>query len=178
MPSALVQIVRTHWTKRSRGGPAAARRAALPRAFLLERAPGYGELFLDELVLWEPDFSPTRRIRPHTAVGDLPAADGVRLLREGDLLRVQFAFPANGGAPLRSTVDPAGNTVPLVQDVCRLAPDQWARVEWNARTSSIDTGEWSYRLITVNVAFGTEFERDLFASTPPSATCSHLADLW
>ncbi|MFE3499738.1 hypothetical protein ACFXPX_19110 [Kitasatospora sp. NPDC059146] len=131
-----VQWIRTSWTKRSRGGEAAARRNAAPVGFTIPNAPS----------------SLAHVVRMHERDGFEPSGGQEELgkvdvqLREADgrlrvLPRVQplFAVPARPRRP------------PAV----RLVPGQWVRWQLNYRFSSAaGTQDWSYWLDTFNVAYG------------------------
>jgi hypothetical protein len=139
--------VRTSWTKRSRGGPEAARRNAAPIAFPLScrTLP-----FLHEVVMSEPD-----GFQPRSATCDLPdsSLNSGLLLKEADgLLRVQVVVTPFG-APRRDRRPPAR----------RLRTGEWLRWQVNYRLSGYE--EWTYCLHTFNVGYGPARE-DLFLGTP------------
>ncbi|MEV0039084.1 hypothetical protein [Streptomyces sp. NPDC050804] len=142
-----VQWIRTSWTKRSRGGPAAARRNAVPVGFRVPRMP--------------PSVAHVVRMReqdgfdPHDCQEDLREVD-VRLREDdrrlGVLPRVQplFAIPPRPRRP------------PAV----RLVPGQWVRWQLNYRFSSAaGVRDWSYWLDTFNIAYGP-VGTDVFLSPP------------
>jgi len=175
----VVQVIRVHWTKRSRGDSAAALRARAPRAAALAAptANPAGRIRVDELTIGEPDFQATRTTTRYADPADLPTSTGVRLHREGDLLRVRFEYPPDGGLPARSKVDASGTRVPLTEHCFTLPAGAWGRVEWNGRRTAVGTGAWSYHLTTVNIAFGRQVAVDVFLASPPVAVHSQLADL-
>jgi hypothetical protein len=133
----VVQWVRTSWTKRSRGGVAATRRNAVPVAFEL---PTVSAPLVHEVVMCEHD-----DFQPRSSVShELPEADGGVLVRaEGDRLRVQL-MDNPSGMPRRWRRPPA----------VRLAPGGWLRWQINYRFSGGCCGEWTYRLDTLNLAYG------------------------
>jgi hypothetical protein len=147
----VVQWVRTSWTKQSRGGPEATRRNAAPIAFLLPEEP---LPFVHEVLMHEHD-----GFQPHaTAKPWLPGKTsntGV-LLRETDgLLRVELT-PTPFGMPRRSRRPPA----------IRLAPGQWVRWQINYRFSGFSSGDWTYRLDTLNLLNGPLLHTDQFLAEP------------
>jgi hypothetical protein len=84
----IAQWVRTTWTKHSRGGAAAQRRATVPVAFPLPEvaAPMVHEVTVDELLV------------PQTVVRyDEPRPDEVELMEESALLRVHLVPDPSGG---------------------------------------------------------------------------------
>jgi hypothetical protein len=133
---AIVQVVRTSWTKRSRGGLEAARRNAAPEGLVLPttRPPLVHEVLIDEAVGFEPR---------EVARGELAAVELVQLRLEHGLLRVQCPVTP-WGMPRRWRRPPA----------VRLAPGEWLRWQVNYRFAGSCGGDWSYRLDTLNVAHG------------------------
>ncbi|MFD7448743.1 hypothetical protein [Kitasatospora sp. NPDC059827] len=142
-----VQWIRTSWTKRSRGGEAAARRNAAPVGFTVPNAPS----------------SLAHVVRMHERDGFEPSGGLEELskvdvqLREVDgrlrvLPRVQPLF----------AVPPRPRRPPAV----RLVPGQWVRWQLNYRFSSAaGMQDWSYWLDTFNVAYGP-VTADVFLSEP------------
>ncbi|MFE7275028.1 hypothetical protein [Streptomyces sp. NPDC057623] len=143
---AVVQRVRTSWTKKSRGGPEAARRNAAPTAFLL---PAGLSCALHEVAMGESE-----SFEPRTWVTDL--SDPGTILREVDgLLRVDPPKVTMFGMPRRDRRPPA----------VRLAPGQWLQWQINYRIVGSCSGEWSYRLETFNVVHGSATP-DVFLGVP------------
>ncbi len=134
----LVQWVRTYWTKRSRGAPGAARRNALPEAFLLPRAAAP---FVHEVRMYECD-----GFAPHPAVtSGLPPAAEVELAGAGGVLTVLLVRDASGWPTARP---PAWRPAAV-----ELRPGQTLRWQVNYRFAAEDG--WYYRLDTLNVCCGT-----------------------
>ncbi|MGW4561721.1 hypothetical protein ACWEN3_04685 [Streptomyces sp. NPDC004561] len=142
-----VQWVRTSWTKRSRGGAAAARRNAVPAGFPLPPAP----LPLAHVVraAERDDFVPRES---RAELRDLALS-----LRQGeDTLRVLARVEPLFGLPPRPRRPPA----------VRLRPGQWVRWRLNYRFSSAaGMADWSYWLDTFNVAYGP-VDREVFLAEP------------
>ncbi|MDT0546350.1 MULTISPECIES: hypothetical protein [Streptomyces] len=143
---AVVQWVRTEWTKTSRGGTEAARRNAAPLAFPLP--PGLASA-VHEVVMREAD-----AFEPHTSVRELPDP-GVALREAGGLLRVRPPEASLFSMPRRHRRPPA----------VRLGPGEWLRWRINYRFVGFCGGEWSYRLDTLNVAYGPAAP-DVFLGSP------------
>ncbi|WP_030891685.1 hypothetical protein [Streptomyces sp. NRRL S-1868] len=143
----VVQWVRTSWTKRSRGGEAAARRNAAPVGFSLPSMA--------------PSFAHVVRMHERDGFAPFDAQEDVRgislQLRETDgLLRVQPRLEPLLAMPPRPRRPPA----------VRLAPGQWVRWQLNYRFSSAaGMQDWSYWLDTFNVAHGP-VEAQVFLSQP------------
>jgi hypothetical protein len=140
------QWVRTSWTKRSRGGPAAARRNAAPVGFALPtlRCPVVHEVLMDEA----DEFEPRESLRD----GQPDRADV--LLEESDgRLRVELVV-TRWGLPRRRRRPPA----------VWLELGEWVRWQVNYRFSS-RLSDWSYRLDTLNLAYGPTI-MDVFTESP------------
>ncbi|MEQ0563670.1 hypothetical protein ABJI51_31720 [Amycolatopsis sp. NEAU-NG30] len=132
----VAQRVRTTWSKRSRGGPAAAVRNRVPAAFPLPEGAVVHEVDVDESTGFVPRFR-------------LPdELDGVTLREAGGELTVWL-----GLAPMSW---PRREWRP--EPVC-LRPGEWLRWQINYRFGSTCEcgGAWRYRLETLNVAYGTDF---------------------
>ncbi|MER5890593.1 hypothetical protein ABT160_42775 [Streptomyces sp. NPDC001941] len=156
----VIQWVRTSWTKRSRGGPEASRRNAAPTAFPL---PLLAPPYVHEVLLREADgFQP--RFVTREGLPDSVADIGVVLREDGGKLRVQPAVTPFG-LPRRWRRPPA----------VRLARGEWLRWQVNYRFTGTHGGEWTYRLDTLNIAYGTA-AADLFLGTP-TRSFSELAAL-
>lgn len=143
----VAQWVRTSWTKLSRGGEAAARRNAVPVAFVLPQVtpPLVHEVLIDEGEEFQPR-SAIQRGEPRPADVLLQDVDGV--LRVA-LVAVPF------GMPLRRRRSPA----------VRLRRGEWLRWLINYRFVGSRRGDWWYRLDTLNLAYGL-VESDLFLGRP------------
>ncbi|MER5382408.1 hypothetical protein ABT040_19370 [Streptomyces sp. NPDC002688] len=148
---AVVQRVLTSWTKKSRGGAEATRRNAAPTAFLL---PSRLSSALHEVAMWESEsFVPRMQVRDLLNPGTV--------LREMDgLLRVDPPEVTMFGMPRRNRRPPA----------VRLAPGQWLQWQINYRFVGSCGGEWSYRLETFNIFYGSA-EPGAFLGVP-----SHRVD--
>jgi hypothetical protein len=142
----VVQRVRTSWTKASRGGHEAALRNAASTAFRLPPGLSSG---LHEVALWE-----YASFRPEVLVGDL--ADCGMVLHEVDG-RLSAGPPdaVPGGVPRRDWRPPA----------VLLAPGQWLRWQINYRFGG--RTNWTYRLDTFNVAYGSP-PPNVFLGAPPT----------
>ncbi|MFE7670667.1 hypothetical protein ACFU5N_00435 [Streptomyces albidoflavus] len=143
---AVVQRVRTSWTKKSRGGPEAARRNAVPTAFLLP--VGMGSALHDVTARESGSFEPHMRVR------DLAAA-GLILREAHGLLRVDPPEVSMFGMPRRNRRPPA----------VRLAPGEWLRWQINLRFVGRCDGAWSYQLATFNISYGCA-PLEVFLSSP------------
>jgi hypothetical protein len=144
----VAQWVRTWWTKQSRSGEAAARRNALPVAFVLPEVT-YPMVHAVVMKEWEGEFraqSSVLRARPDNHEVELREAEG--------LLRVMLV-----SAQLPTVIR---RRPPAV----RLQHGQWLRWQITYRQASmLGRGPWYYRLDTLNLAYG-QVNRDIFLGTP------------
>jgi hypothetical protein len=141
----IAQWVRTSWTKRSRGGAAAARRNAAPSGFPLPvvQSPLVHTVMMAE----QDDFEPRESVH----YGELDQAD-VLLVEADNRIRVELvATPF--GLPRRWRRPPA----------VRLSQGEWARWQINYRFP-YESG-WSYRLDILNLAYGP-VSADVFTGVP------------
>ncbi|MEV6301511.1 hypothetical protein AB0M02_19025 [Actinoplanes sp. NPDC051861] len=152
----VAQWVSTEWTKRSRGGPDAARRHAAPVGF---RLPALRTGVVHEVVMAERNgFEPIESLGAEPAEREPSAARcGLRLVRKGERVRVEL-LPARGGTTQAASRRPSG---------IWLAPGEWLRWQVNYRVSwpLIQDGRWSYRQDTLNLALGL-VHPELFFGTP------------
>ncbi|MEV4280956.1 hypothetical protein [Actinoplanes xinjiangensis] len=151
----VTQWVTTEWTRRSRGGPGAALRSAVPQGF---RLPARWRSVVHEVMITERnDF------RPIESIGAEPperepglARSGLRLVRADKGVRVEL-LPARLGDPSRGRRPSA----------VWLAPGEWLRWQVNYRMSGqrIDGGRGEYRQDTLNIAVGPA-DPELFFGEP------------
>jgi hypothetical protein len=143
----VAQWIHTSWTKRSRGGAAAARRNAAPVGFAVPHAP--------------PPFAHVVRMREHDGFQPAESIEALTeidvILREaGGRLRVMPRVSPLHGVPPRRRRPPA----------VRLTPGQWVRWQLNYRYSSLaGMQDWSYWLDTFNIAYGP-VDPDVFLGQP------------
>ncbi|MET8357948.1 hypothetical protein [Micromonospora sp. NPDC005171] len=144
---AVVQWVRTTWTKRSRGGAEATRRNAVPVSFAL---PAQAMPLTHEVDMAEAD-----GFEPREGLVRAPYRSEVRLRLADGQLRVELLASA-WGMPRRHRRPPA----------VRLAYGEWLRWQINYRFTGMSGGAWRYRLDTLNLAHGA-VPADTFLGEPP-----------
>jgi hypothetical protein len=189
-PTVTIQWVRHRWTKASRGGAGAARRARLPVAFALpEPAPSdrffVHRIDLDEEEdfvarvsdwrgaleeLFDADASPTREtrlggrsLRTLTAAAALEFRAHVVLSRKEDRLSIALAPNPHSAPPLPARP-------PFL-----LEPGAVAHLEhlqrWPAETFGFRAQEpWAYVRTVFHVAWCVRYEADLFRARVPDVT--------
>lgn len=153
----IAQLVRTKWTKRSRGGAGAARRNATPTAFLLPSVhpPLTHTVVMDERDGFEPAES-LEYARPDNAIVLLKEVYG----------RLRVHPGAANGLPQRKRRPPA----------VWLAHGEWIQWQVNYRFSGYSI-EWIYRLDTWNIAYG-EAKPDTFTTGTPTRYVDERARLF
>jgi hypothetical protein len=141
----IAQWVRTSWTKRSRGGPAATRRNAAPSGFPLPivQLPLVHTVMMAE----RDDFEPRESLH----YGEPDQAD-VLLMEADGRLRIELVVTPFG-MPRRWRRPPA----------VRLSRGEWVRWQVNYRFP-YESG-WNYRLDTLNLAYSLE-SSDVFTGVP------------
>ena len=149
-PALHVQIIRTHWTKRSRGAPAATARARVPLALpVAVAALQRGQLTVETYNFGEPDFARSQHYQ--TEVFDLSA----------NLRYEHGAFSFDWNGKIASTFwqwsaynvgAPQPNFSDREMGYFEIAPNDWIRLRWRGRFSDQDTGKWWYEQTVVNVA--------------------------
>ena len=150
MKSALyVQIIRTRWTKSSRGAPAATARARVPLALpVAVAALRRGQLSIAIHSFGESDFSRPfhSKTETHELANDLRYEQGAFTLRwNGKAAQTDWQWNYwNVGAP-----EPRFSTGHLGR--FEIAPDSWVRLHWQGRITHLE-GDWEYRKTVVNVA--------------------------
>ena len=148
-PALHVQIIRTTWTKSSRGAPSATARASVPLALpVAVAALRRGQLSVEIYNFGEPDFAlpATPKIEKHELANDLRWEHGTFSLRwNGKIARTDWQWKYwDVGAP-----EPNFITRHLGQ--LEIAPDSWVRLHWQGRITHLE-GDWEYRKVVVNVA--------------------------
>jgi hypothetical protein len=174
----LLQVIRTVWTKASRGGALASRRNAVPDAlpFLAALPPRHPQGILVHRVEFteKAGFS-----LPASADSDSVEESSTRILgvlveRLGSNLHVTLDLdPARGvsGAPPRIAAIHGGAPPEF-----SLQTGEWGRVSYNSRYSP-DEGWW-YEKVVANTALLEKFDPRVFLRTDPSQELSDMAELW
>jgi hypothetical protein len=181
-PFALIQHLKTDWTKVSRGGAGAVKRNSTPEAVIFPCFLGFhatdfrfhihdvrfteaAAFSLDETVAYEE--------------GSVWKNGCVRLVPEGDVLRILFEYGGHsGGTPAREMFDAAGNCLLLNEEAFRLRVGEWGRVSYNGRFSCVDTGNWWYEKHIFNIGMVLRAPEDWFAQSKPHHVYSRMAQLW
>ena len=153
----VVQKIKLAWTKASRGGEGAQRRAAVPLAFELPAFPA-GDAAYNAILCDERDGFAPRDMARQTS---LPEHDACVLFEvRGDGVRVGYQWSPACGAPERDFAPPRW--------LMELHAGDYGRLLHNGRFSG--EGNWSYQQIVFNVAVADVVASDLFTRAAPAVT--------
>jgi hypothetical protein len=174
-PCGLVQVIHLQWAKSARGGQGARDRNAVPLAFEVPAdhlVGARGQLQVEESHWGERNGFAEPFQNRHNRV---PIATGfnygcVTVFGHADGLLVRFQWDSgHGGAPDRWSAS---------RDMV-VSDGQWVQVCYNGRFTDIDSGNWRYEQVTVNVAwFDAEASGQVFVAGDPVRAFRSLADLW
>jgi hypothetical protein len=147
----VVQKIAVLWTRASRGGEGARRRAAVPVAFELPAGGAFHSIVCDE----RDDFAP-REVEVRATV---PAIDSCVLFEPArGIVRVGYQWSRECGAPARDLEPP--RWVMEVRD--------YGRIVHNGRFA--DEDGWRYQQIVFNVAVVDRMRTDMFTGAEPAKT--------
>jgi len=147
-----LQLIRTEWTEKSRGGAQAALRNNTPMSLPIEMVDD-GKAFAIQFVSCEEslDFLPASRLL--RASVQLPSkwACAELAITEGQY-RIGFVWDAlECGAPKRPD-----------RHLFSLQPGEVGRFRCNGRFADADTGNWFYQMSTYNFANIDRLDADMF----------------
>ena len=146
-----VQIVSVHWTKRSRGYPAADRRNQIPRAFpLLPQGENFQVIERRDFREMDSGEFACVAVRTGTAISLPRIIDGLALEAQGNQLLVQLQWNVNfHGMPRRHSPS----------RTLRIAAGEVAQISINGRHSA--EAQW-YTQHCYNIAFAEAIAQDVF----------------
>jgi len=168
MPIILIQEIIVTWTKRARGGPAAAIRNAIPEALPLPPLPPVEfplTLITDRVSM---GMSPKHTLKAIEIQANkrYPVACTSLMLNDADLT---VSFPTRdscAGAPHRFGP----------RTVLNLALGSWGKVRYNGRYIGSFEGHWCYQKVVLNIAYVEAASATIFLGTPhrPFSDMRHL----
>ena len=91
-----------------------------------------------------------------------------------DIVTLMYRYQA--GAPARQFYDNTGTCV-APEHAIRIPRNCWASIEYNGRYTCIDTANWWYEHVVVNVAVGDHIALNCFVATQPIEHYKQLAHL-
>lgn len=171
-----VQTIHITWTKTSRGGKLAALRNRIPKQFPLVIPEEFPAVVWQKISFSERDqfATPSQQVTPFASNERFGCHNAI-VVSDGDSAVLTYRYQQ--GAPAPRFFDKTGTCVSPEHSI-RIGPNQWASVEYNGRFSDVDTGNWWYEQMVVNVAFGDAIDPQIFIACEPIECYSRLAHLW
>lgn len=171
-----VQTISTTWTKASRGGSLATMRSRVPNRLPIKMPPD-----LTDLVWHSIAYSERNKFANPVAVRVSTNCENNRFgCRNAELeLHEDFAtliYRYQTGAPARQFFDKTGTCV-APEHAIKIPRGRWAAIEYNGRFTCIDTGNWWYEHMVINVAVGDSIASNCFMATQPIENYTQLAHL-
>jgi hypothetical protein len=172
----LVQTILISWTKASRGGRLAELRSRVPKRLPVRIADDSAPVVWHAVTYSERnDF-----VEPFSANTTIHISNNrfgcrnveVEIREDSAILTYRYQT----GVPARRFFDKSGNYVPPEHSIV-VTENRWSSIEYNGRFSCIDTGNWWYEHVIVNVAVGTSIEANIFATSDPIEQYCQLTKL-
>jgi hypothetical protein len=162
----IIQIIETHWTKKSRGAPAASSRNAIP-----ELLPIPDSILEYPALLHHTVFSERTNFLPD-------ACSGLTCFLESDSTKWRVCVvPAERGLEVQFLGTPFAQTTGRATDTIFLEENTWLQHVSNRRISQEDG--WAYRKYVYNIFYGRGSEvNSQFTSTAPVIRLNHETQLW
>lgn len=173
----VIQVIHTRWTKQARGGRLAALRNRLPKELPIFTGESVSDLLLQRIDFSDADsFS-----NPKQSVTALPRepshwSEGnseVHWLADS----VQLHYRYQTGAPKQLFFRKGGGAT-AAHHVIGIIPGHWGSIEYNQRHTDLDTGQWWYEHVVVNVASGNTIQEDYFLRMAPIERYRRISLLW
>jgi hypothetical protein len=169
-PVLLIQMIRTTWSKASRGGTAAALRNAVPETcrlpHLLPRSQPITVIHTVQFAEINQFAVPTHTDVTITVGIDKVRLDSIALYPSEDTIRVAAEWLLLAGAPRRRPIS----------NLLELSAQHWVQIRYNLRSGLDDA--WRYYKYVFNVGVFTGVSPEAFTTTAPTMIKSFLADLW
>ncbi len=173
----LIQLIRTVWTKASRGGALATRRNSVPEALPFTARPGCS--LSSGILVHRIEFEEADRFE-HPALDELE-------ISEGDAVRVLGIIAERLGARVRLTLDLDPVRVEgmpyrrraifgLPPPSLTLEEGRWGRASYNFRHVADDG--WWYEKVVANIAACEEIDPNVFLEAAPDEELRDLVELW
>ncbi len=169
----VVQQIRTHWTKASRGGDNAVKRNAVPEAARvpIHRIVGDNLILVHHLLEYEErdGFSrPREEIRINPTVRPL-VVGCVTIDHSENQAIMTFRYDRGcGGAPDRG----------WTRKTLRLVVNEWGQIVYNGRFSPVWEGNWWYEKMVVNVGLFERLMPGVFTKQEPTCRFAAMDELF
>lgn len=176
----LVQVIHVSWDKSGRGGAAAEQRNRIPLAlsFPEKFGPEIGRHLLVHESHWGHNNKFESELKSKVFAeesnnGFRYHCASVRSLEAA--VELEWTWNEWGGAPPRRIWHPDGTTAPATHRSIA-GENECVRARWNGRFVCIDTGEWEYESVTVNVGVCSDEEipADFFTRSVPREEYSQM----
>ena len=171
-----IQTITTSWTKSSRGGHLASARNRIPKQLPLPLTNESMSLLWHAVAFSEHnEFTQpvSVNVTTHCANNRFGCTNAEIELRDTSAI---LMYRYQTGAPARRYFDKTGTYVAPEHRI-DIPNHCWASIEYNGRYSCIDTGNWWYEHVVVNVAVGDVVSSTVFMTTDPIERYTQLAYL-
>ena len=171
-----VQTISMSWTKSSRGGSLATMRSRVPKRLTLRVPTDFTDLVWHSITYSERNkfADPVGvRVSKHCE-NDRFGCRNAEIERHEDFATLIYRYQT--GAPARQFYDQTGTCV-APEHAIKIPRNRWASIEYNGRYTCIDTGNWWYEHVVVNVAVGDRIASNCFVATQPIEHYMQLAHL-
>lgn len=171
-----VQTISTSWTKASRGGSLATMRSRVPKRLPLKMPNEFTDLVWHSIAYSERNkFADPVAVRVVANCEDNRfGCRNAEVELHDDLAILTYRYQT--GAPARQFFDKTGTCV-APEHAIKIPNNRWASIEYNGRFSCIDTGNWWYEHMVINVAVGSSISCNCFMATEPIESYTQLARL-
>jgi hypothetical protein len=171
-----VQTISTSWTKSSRGGMLATMRSRVPKQLPLNLPSDFSNLVWHSI-----SYSERNKFMEPFAVKVSTSFENNRFGCRNAEIQLQdnsatLIYRYQSGAPVRRFFDKTGTYV-APEHLIAISRNSWASIEYNDRLTCIDTGNWWYEHVIVNVAVGDNIPANVFLTTQPIEHYTQLAHL-
>ncbi len=171
-----VQTISTSWTKSSRGGSLAMLRNCVPKRLPLSLPDD-----LKNIVWHSVAYSECNRFAAPISVrvtghceDNRYGCKNAEVERYDDYAILTYRYQT--GAPARQFFGQSGTPVAPEHSI-KIPWNRWASVEYNGRFACIDTGNWWYERVVINVACGDSIPFNCFRGSEPFENYTQLAIL-
>ncbi len=171
-----VQTITTSWTKASRGGTLATLRSRIPRQLPLQLTDDFPPLLWHSVAYSERNQF-EKPIAIHIATqcnNNRFGCINAEIELHNDYAILMYRYQT--GAPAPQFFDKNGNCVAPEHSI-EIPHNHWASIEYNSRYTCIDSGNWWYEHVVVNVAVGASISPSVFMVTKPMERYCQLAHL-
>ena len=171
-----VQTISTFWTKASRGGRLAKIRGRVPKRLPIRFPADFPKLVWHSITYSERNefVDPIAVDVSEDCENNRFGCRNAEIELHDDSATLIYLYQT--GAPARQFFDRTGTCVAPEHSI-EIPRNRWASIEYNGRSSCIDTGNWWYEHVVINVAVGNNIAPNVFSTTQPIERYTQLAQL-